>query len=421
MAQRATSPARIVVSGVGAVSGLGWGRDALWSGLAAGRVAIGDFDRFDHARHRTHLASEVPAPEASWARRSRGRNGRVGLRLSLADRFALAAASEALAQAGLPEDLSDLAVGLYFGSSTGGMWEGEEFFADLLARRANPRVSALASQQPNGPGDAVARRFGITGPVETVSSACASGALALGAALEALRTAEVEVALAGGADSLCQITYAGFNSLRSVDENPCRPFRAGREGLSIGEGGAVLVLESEERALGRGAEPLAVLAGAGASCDAHHMTAPEPEGSGAAAAIAAALADAGVGPEAIAFVNAHGTGTPLNDAAEWRAFARSLGERAKEIPVTSTKGLVGHLLGSAGALEAVATVLCLARGEVHPCSTGGEVDPDLDVDLVLDRPRPLDSGPEAPASALSTSLAFGGANAALVFTRAGSR
>ncbi|MEP7010566.1 MAG: beta-ketoacyl-[acyl-carrier-protein] synthase family protein [Acidobacteriota bacterium] len=416
MTERAEGPWRVAVSGVGAVSGLGWGSDALWSGLSAGRAAIGNFIRFDHAHHRTHVAAEVPEPDGALAKTLLGR------RLSLADKFALAAAGEALAQADLPS-LGGLSVGLYFGSSTGGMWEGEAFFADLLAGEPRLRASLLASQQPNGPGDAVARKFGIEGPVETVSSACASGALALGAALEAIRSGEVEIAIAGGADSLCQITYAGFNSLRSVDEQPCRPFRAGREGLSIGEGGAVLILESEERALARGVRPLAYLAGAGASCDAHHMTAPEPQGSGAAAAISAALLDAGLGPEAIVFVNAHGTGTPLNDAAEWRAFERALGDRARAIPVTSTKGLVGHLLGSSGAIEAVATVLCLAHGEVHPSSAGGEVDPDLGIDLVLDSPRRLGAfAPRGPSmAALSTSLAFGGANAALVFERADPR
>ncbi|HEV7668783.1 MAG TPA: beta-ketoacyl-[acyl-carrier-protein] synthase family protein [Thermoanaerobaculia bacterium] len=416
MADRAEGSWRVAVSGVGAVSGLGWGIDALWAGLVAGRAAIGDFGRFDHARHRTHVAAEVPEPDPALAKTLSGR------RLSLADKFALAAAAEALAQAELPS-LAGLSVGLYFGSSTGGMWEGEAFFADLLAGEPHLRASLLATQQPNGPGDAVARRFGIEGPVETVSSACASGALALGAALEAIRSGEVEIAIAGGADSLCQITYAGFNSLRSVDERPCRPFRAGREGLSIGEGAAVLILESERRALARGVKPLAFLAGAGASCDAHHMTAPEPQGIGAAAAIRAALSDAGLTPESIAFVNAHGTGTPLNDAAEWRAFEHALGDRARAIPVTSTKGLVGHLLGSSGAIEAVATVLCLARGQVHPSSCGGEVDPELGIDLVLDAPRPLppfapDGATISTLAALSTSLAFGGANAALVFTRA---
>src|SRR6185295_19196355 len=319
MRERAEGPGRVAVSGVGAVSGLGWGSDALWSGLAAGRAAIGNFVRFDHTRHRTHVAAEVPKAPLALAKALSGR------RLSLADRFALAAAGEALAQAELPS-LAGLVVGLYFGSSTGGMWEGEAFFADLLAGEPRLRASLLASQQPNGPGDAVARRFGIEGPVETVSSACASGALALGAALDAIRSGEVEIAVAGGADSLCQLTYAGFNALRSVDEAACRPFAAGRAGMSFGEGAAVLVLEPLERVLARGAVPLAELAGAGASCDAHHMTAPDPTGAGAAAAVEAALADAGLAPAAVDFVNVHGTGTPLNDAAEWRALQRVFGE-----------------------------------------------------------------------------------------------
>jgi 3-oxoacyl-(acyl-carrier-protein) synthase len=254
----------------------------------------------------------------------------------------------------------------------------------------------------------------VTGPVETLSSACSSATLALGAALDALRSGEVDLALAGGSDALCQLTYAGFNALRAVSESPCRPFRAGREGMSVGEGAAVLVLEPLERVLARGAVPLAELAGAGASCDAHHMTAPDPSGRGAAAAVTAALSDAGMEPGEIDFINAHGTGTPLNDAAEWRAFERIFGERLKDLPLTATKAIVGHLLGSAGAIEAVATVLCLAAAEVHPTPGWGPVDPELPVRLVEGAPLPL-----AARAAVSTNLAFGGSNAALVFSRAG--
>ncbi|HYX26111.1 MAG TPA: beta-ketoacyl synthase N-terminal-like domain-containing protein, partial [Thermoanaerobaculia bacterium] len=295
---------RVAVTGVGAVSGLGWGVAALWAGLRAGRPGIGPFHRFDHSRHRTHLAAEAPEPPALAGVRPGGR------RQSIADRFALFAAREAVGQAGLAKELrdgrdgrdgreEDLEVGVYFGSSTGGMYESEVFFADFLRQPGRARLSPLISQQVNAPGDAVARELGATGPVVTFSSACASGALALGAALEAVRSGEVEVAIAGGSDSLCQLTYAGFNALRSVDEVPCRPFGAGRAGMSFGEGAAVLVLEPLERALARGAEPLAVLAGAGSSCDAHHMTAPDPTGAGAAAAVAAALADAGLAPAAV--------------------------------------------------------------------------------------------------------------------------
>jgi 3-oxoacyl-(acyl-carrier-protein) synthase len=412
---------RMAVSGVGAVSGFGWGVEPLWAALAAGETSLGPFSRFDTSRHRTHLAAEVPASPPGVAGAFPGWR-----RLSLADRFALFAAREALAQARLEVPLLDpAAVGVFFGGSTGGMYEGERFFDGWAAagnpqdhRAGRPRLSLLVSQPVSGPGDAVARHLGASGPVLTISSACASAALAVGAALDALRAGEVEVAVAGGSDSLCQLTYAGFNALRAVSEEPCRPFRTARDGMSIGEGAAVLVLEPLARALARGARPLALLAGAGASCDAHHMTAPEASGAGAAAALSAALADAGIDPAAVVFVDAHGTGTPLNDAAEWRALERVFGPRARTLPVAATKAAVGHLLGSAGAIEAVATVLCLAAGEVHPTPGGGEIDPEAPAALVAGRPLPIAG--RAGGAAVSINLAFGGSNAALVFASAGS-
>jgi 3-oxoacyl-[acyl-carrier-protein] synthase II len=403
----------VAVSGLGAVCGLGWGVPALWEGLRAGRAGFAPIQRFEPSRHRTRLAAEAGEPPAGFVR-SLGRAVPGWRRLSVADRFALFAALEAAGQAGLEIPFGeDLTAGVYFGSSTGGMFESEGFFEDFLRDRRRARLSALVSQQVNGPGDAVARHLGATGPVETLSSACASGALALGVALEAVRSGEVDVAIAGGSDSLCQLTYAGFNALRSVDEVPCRPFRAGRAGMSFGEGAAVLVLEPLPRVLARGRKPLAVFAGAGSSCDAYHMTAPDPSGTGAAAALAAALSDAGLAPEAVDFVNVHGTGTPLNDAAEWQALQRVFGERAGEMPLAATKALTGHLLGCSGAIEAVATVLCLHEGALHPVGRDGEADPELPVSLVLDEPLSL---PDARA-AVSTSLAFGGSNAALVFSR----
>jgi 3-oxoacyl-(acyl-carrier-protein) synthase len=408
MPSEARDGRRVVVTGMGAVSAWGWGVPVFRDGLSSGRTAIGPFKRFDHTRHRTHVAAEVPAgPPAEFARSPRWS------RLSLSDRFALFAAHEALDQAGLEPPLGERAAGLFFGSSTGGMVESEWFFADLLRPGARPRLALMSSQQINGPGDAVARELGVTGPVQTLSSACASGALALSAALAAIREGEVDLALAGGSDSLCEITYSGFNALRAVDEAPCRPFREGRNGMSLGEGAGVLVLEALEHARARGATPLGELRGAGASCDASHMTAPHPEGAGAALALARALADADLAADDVAFINAHGTGTPLNDAAEFRALQAVFGARAHAVPLTSTKGVIGHLLGSAGALEAIATLLGLADREVHPTPGGGQVDPALGARLVLDRPQPV---PDAEA-AVSTSLAFGGSNVALVLAR----
>jgi 3-oxoacyl-(acyl-carrier-protein) synthase len=316
-----------------------------------------------------------------------------------------------MAKLGLPGEDPEPAVGVFFGGSTAGMAEAEEFFRRIKGvGSGRPSLALLAAHQLNAPGDAVARHLKVSGPVESFSSACASGGLAVGAALESLRTGEVEIALAGGSDSLCQLTYAGFNSLRAVAETPCRPFRGDREGLSLGEGAGVLVLERLAHARRRGVRPLAVLLGAGATCDAHHMTAPHPRGEGAARAINAALKDAAVGADEVSFVNAHGTGTLHNDAAEHEALKEVFGDRIGEIPVTSSKGSVGHLLGSSGAIEAVATVLCLTQGAVHPTPGGGPVDPKLGVHLVLERPWTL----EEPAIAISTSLAFGGANAVVV-------
>jgi 3-oxoacyl-[acyl-carrier-protein] synthase II len=268
----------------------------------------------------------------------------------------------------------------------------------------------VASRSASAPGDAIARHLGVTGPVRTVSSACASSGLALDDALRAIRDGEVELALVGGAESLCDTTYTVFNAWRAVDEQPCRPFREGRVGMSPGEGAAALVLEPLDHALARGARPLAELLGAGASCDAHHITAPQPEGVGAALALQRALDDAGVAPDDVTLINAHGTGTPHNDASEALAFAAVFGPRAARIPVCATKGIVGHLLGASGAAEAVATVLCLGAREAHPAPGGGRVDPSLAVDLVLDRPRPL---PDIGVAA-SINLSVGGSNVAAV-------
>jgi len=404
-ADRGSFPPDIVVTGLGAVTPFGWGAERLWAGARRGITAIGPFTRFDASRHRTHLAAEVPLDQAGSA---------FSPRLSLADRFAVAAAQEAVAAAGLDLDRCRERTGVFFGSSAGGMLEGEWFFDAHIHRGArHARRGLVASQQFNGPGDAVARSMGVGGQVETISSACASAAMAIGAALQALRRGDVTVALAGGSDALCQLTYGGFNALRSVDEAPSRPFRKDRLGLSLGEGAGVLVLETAHGAAARGAVPLAILAGEASTCDAHHMTAPHPDGTGASDAIRLALADARIPADEVDFVNAHGTGTPLNDASEAAALKAVFGERTSSIPVTSTKSLIGHLLGSAGAVEAVVTILGVARNEVHPMPDTGERDPDLGLDLVLGVPRRLSRA----RSAISTSLAFGGANAVLVFSR----
>lgn len=402
----------VVVTGLGVASPLGLGRHELWRGLVEARVAVGAFDLFDTSLHRTHVAAQVPGvPSAADLGAT---HGTARERLSRTDRLALCAALEAVRHADLATDARrPRRVGVFLGTSTGGMWEGEEYFWSLVDPERRALASQLTPHLNNSPGDALARALCLSGPVEVISSACSAATMALEGALDALRSGEVEVALAGGADGLCQLTFAGFNALRAVDERPSRPFRADRAGLSIGEGAGVLVLETLDHARARGAAPIAELAGARSTCDAFHMTAPEPEGRGAAAGMTAAIRDAELDPDDIDFVNLHGTGTPHNDAAEWRALRRVFGERAARLPATSTKGAIGHLLGGCGGVEAVATLLCLDAGLVHPTTGAGPVDPDCPVDLVLGEPREL----ARCRTAISANLAFGGANSAAVFRR----
>ena len=401
---------RVVVTGLGAVSPHGLGVSSLWDGLTGCRAAIRDLDLFDASLHRTRLAGQL---ESSVADAS-GRFPTGSRRLTRTDRFALEATREALRHAGLERSPELGEAGVYFGTSTGGMLEGDRVYSDVVNQSIGPetrlRFLQLAGQPLGAPAEAIARFFDLHGPVETSGAACAASTMALETALSSLRSGEVELALAGGSDGLCGLTYGGFNSLRAVSPERTRPFRKDREGLSLGEGAGVLVLETEAHAHRRGATILAELAGAGTSCDANHMTAPHPEGAGARLAMKRALADAGLEAEDIDFVNAHGTGTPHNDAAEWCALSSVFGERAGALPLTSTKGAVGHLLGACGALEAVATILCLQAGVVHPTPGHGEPDPECPVDLVIDSPRAI-----APCrAAISVNLAFGGANAAVV-------
>jgi 3-oxoacyl-[acyl-carrier-protein] synthase II len=328
--------------------------------------------------------------------------------LARGERFALAAVAEATG--GLaPGALRSRRAGVFFGSSTGALFEGERLLAELLAQR-QPSVRPIAAIQNDGPGTAVARALGVRGPVVTFSTACTSANVALAAALDALRSGEVDVAIAGGADELCEITYAGFNSLRAVDPQPSRPFRATRAGLSMGEGAGVLLLETLAHAQARGANVLAELAGAGRSCDAHHVSAPAPDGAGAAAAIQLALRDAATTADQVTFVNAHGTGTPHNDDAESKAMASVFGARTLHLPLTSTKSLVGHLLGAAGGIEAVFTTLSIVHRLLPPTAGDEPIDASLGLMVVTGAARAL---PEHNLG-LSTNLAFGGNNAVVL-------
>ena len=392
---------RVAVTGLGVVSALGPDARSFEAGLRAGRSGIAPLTLFDPAGFRASLAAQAPEPAppvdaAALATASRP------------DRFGLQAAFEAVAQAGLDaRALADAAV--VFGTGTGGLMTTEAYVKD-----GGGPPSLLVPHQPASVTDLVARHLGAHGPRTTIMTACSSSATAIGYAADRIRLGHVEVALAGGAEGLTRLTYAGFGCLRATapGDEPCRPFDAERKGLTLGEGAAVLVLEDYDRARARGATVLAVVAGWGITADAHHMTAPHPEGDGAARAMQMALDDARLSADAIGYVNAHGTGTPHNDAAETLAVKRVLGARAPSVPVSSIKSMVGHTLGAAGAIEAVASVLSLARGFVPPTVHLRTPDPAFGLDYVPGAARDV-----ALEALLSNSFAFGGNNTVLALTR----
>lgn len=390
---------RIAITGLGAVTALGATVKDLDQGLEAGRSGVRPLTLFDATGFRTNLAAQAPDPEAG------------GAKLSRPDRFGLQAAREAVAMAGLdPAALRGAAI--CFGTGTGGAMLTE---AALIALKAGltPDLTSLVTHQPASVTDVVARHLGVMGPRTTIMTACSSSATAIGWAADRIRTGEADVALGGGAEGLCRLTFAGFSCLRALAPGPSQPFDQNRKGLNLGEAGAVLVLEAWEHAVARGATILAELAGYGVSADAHHMTAPHPDGDGASRAMLAALDEAGMAKDEIGYINAHGTGTPHNDAAETRAIKTVFAERAGKIPISSIKSMVGHTLGAAGAVEAVASVLSLQRNYLPPTVNHEVAEAGFDLDYIPGSARHVEVG-----AILSSSFAFGGNNTALVFRRA---
>jgi 3-oxoacyl-[acyl-carrier-protein] synthase II len=290
----------------------------------------------------------------------------------------------------------------------------------VLLERGPGRVSPfmVPSMMPNAAAGHVAMSLGMTGPNMCVSTACAAGAHAVGEAVRMIRDGIVDVCVAGGSEAvITPLAVAGFAQMGALSKNPdpgsaSRPFDGARDGFVLAEGAGVLILEDAERAEARRARVYAEVAGYGASADAFHVTQPEPEGAGAVQAIQAALADAGEPAEAVEYVNAHGTSTPLNDIAETRALKKALGDHAYRIAVSSTKSMTGHLLGAAGAVEAAATVLALSQGMLPPTINHEQPDPECDLDYVANTARRTEA-----RVALSNSFGFGGHNAVLVFRR----
>jgi 3-oxoacyl-[acyl-carrier-protein] synthase II len=392
----------VVVSGLGVVSPYGAGVKSFWTGLAAGTCAIKPITLIDTEGFRSRIAAEVPAEILPALRVSRRR--------SRADRLALAAAREALADSGL-EGRARRESALLVGAVGGGMLEGENWYWGEWRGQATGNIRSLRSILPLSHAETLSARLRLTGPKETVVMACASGAASIALGADLIRAGVTPTALAGGVDALTHICFMGFNALKLLDPTPCRPFDRDRRGMSIGEAAAFLVLEDAEHCRARGGRALARRAGSGMTTDAHHVTAPHPEGEGMIHAMRQALADAGLEPDAVGYVNAHGTGTPQNDRAEALALRRVFGEGG--VLVSSTKSLVGHTMAAAGSVEAAATILALQHGLLPPTASLEHVDPDVPFDCLPGVARPADVG-----AALSNSFGFGGQNVSLVFEKA---
>ena len=398
---------RVAITGLGAVTSLGANLAETWSRLLAGACGIRPVSLFDAAAYRTQTAAEVGRIPDDFLSPVEKR------RMSRADRMGLAAAGEAIAGAGLDLSREDpTRIGVILGGGTSGLLDSEAFYELHLAGRRG-RPSRILNHLPDAITDRVAQRFGLEGIKSTITTACSSSANALGYAFDAIRAGLADVVLAGGSDVLARLTYGGFNSLRSVDPDPCRPFDRERRGLSIGEAAGMLVFEEYERARRRGAPIVAEFLGYGVTSDAFHMTAPDPSGVAGGRTIRAALASARIGAEQVDYINAHGTATAQNDPAETAAIKHALGERARRIPISSIKSMIGHCLCASGAIEAVATALTVSEGKVPPTIHYENADPACDLDYVPNQAR------ELPVRvALSNSFAFGGNSSVLVLGRA---
>ncbi len=401
------TPARVVITGAGMVTALGMGWRINAEGFRAGRTGFRPVTLFDVSRQRAKIAAEVDVPAGLPRTELLEKTVR---RMDRATKILLLAAHEAWEQAGWKSG-GDIPVVL--GTTSGGMSLGEKFLRQALAtprsqyRQATRVVHYQAQRQALDLCDA----FGFHGPITIIANACASGANAIGHAWELLRHGRAERAMTGGHDALCQLTFAGFDSLQALSPTPCRPFDAQRDGLSLGEGAAILMLETLDHAQRRGAEILGEIIGYAATTDTHHLTQPHPQGDAAFAAMTAACARAGITPEQVDYVNAHGTATPQNDSTETAAINRWAGTRAATLPVSSTKASIGHLLGAAGAVEAVVSLMALREQWLPP--QGNLIKPDAACRFSIVREPTV----ARVGIALTNSFGFGGANATLVLRR----
>jgi 3-oxoacyl-[acyl-carrier-protein] synthase II len=403
---------RIAVTGLGAVTPVGIGREEMWANLLAGRLGFAPVESFDTKAFNVHLGAEVrgfsPAP---YVRRL------DPARMGRASQLAIAAARLALADAGIGEPggagsdgFSAELSGVAMGTTSGEPLEVERFDDRYLAGELDAVGGEFMTLYPCHMIAAhVARELGFAGVNTMIPTACAAGNYALAHAVDVLRAGRAELMLAGGADAFSRITYTGFARLGAIAPERCQPFDRRRKGMIPGEGAAVLVLEPLDAARRRGARIYAEVAGYGLSCDAHHMTAAHPEGEGAMRAMARALADASVRPDEVSYISAHGTGTPTNDRLEAIAVERVFGAGTR-VPISSVKSMLGHTMGAASAIEAAVCALAVATDQIPP--TMGLEEPEGDLDYVPNAAR----GHRVEV-AMNNAYAFGGNNASTIFRK----
>lgn len=407
ISERVGSPPRVVITGAGIVTSLGHGWKNNVDGFRAGRVAIRNLSVFDPTRQRVKVAGEVDLPESLPPTRL---NSRDYQRMDRAAKMLVIATHEAWTQAGWEggEDLP-----MVLGTTSGGMSLGQAFYRQAVQSPGtrSRQASRVLHYQSQRQALDLMNAFGFRGPVTIVGNACASGANAIGHAWELLRRGHAKRVLTGGYDAISELVFSGFDSLQALSPTRCRPFDAHRDGLALGEGAGMLTLETLDRAKARGAEILGEIVGYGAATDAHHLTQPHPQGDAALASMRGACEAAQVTPDKIGYINAHGTGTPLNDSAEAAAINRWAGSRVATLPVSSTKSSVGHLLGGAGAVETVICLMALREQFLPPTSSLETKDPVCAFPVVH---QPAEARLDY---ALTNSFGFGGANATLILRR----
>jgi len=402
-----TNQPRIVITGAGIVTALGFGWRPNATGFRAGKTAMRPVTLFDVSRQRVKTAAQVDLPETLPATQLSSRQLK---RMDRAAKLLVLAAHEAWTQSGWePSDNLPLVLG----TTSGGMSLGEAYYRQAIDVPGNDRGQSARVQNYQAQRQAldVVDAFGFSGPITIIANACASGANSIGHGWDLIRRGHAERVFAGGYDAISQMVFGGFDSLQALSPTQCRPFDVQRDGLALGEGAAMLALETLDFAKKRNAEILGEIVGYGAATDAHHLTQPHPNGDAALASMNAACAAARLTPDKINYLNAHGTGTPLNDSAEAAAINRWAGAHAKSISVSSTKASIGHLLGAAGSVEAVICLMALREQWLPPTTTLQTLEPACTFPFVQ---KPTDAKVEY---ALTNSFGFGGANATLILRR----